>query len=705
MEWEEAAGSGGHGQRGGALLYAVGNEVEVRMDDPGFHGAFYEATVSARLPCSDRYEVMYSTLVEGGGGRGRRRRRRGGGPLRETVSAGDAPAAAEEDGAEPGRDLNVFDMVEAYHREGWWPGVVSAGLAGARAEGGGAVPRVPQYDEGSNVEVMLNKGKHRAAWMTATVIKMVSSKNYVVRLKNKERSVDIVDYCYIRLQPILDRKKFKYELEPSAEVEVNLGDVVEISDNSGCDVIHISDDSSCNPRRKRRRQNLLVEELHSQHISHQIQESQSMLNISPARSPLNCDPLLDIMRHPKVQSCKRVVPPSLSLLETPQARSNHSAGQLIPMLSYPVLEKLPVNVLPGMNGTKEQTEDQNYAMPIKVEVKSWAADICKKEEDTSLTTSKNLIPVLTRKKISPAMQTVTDSGEDSSRRPPPGDSDIPVSSKLEPYSSEQQGVEADLPCMPMPNNSIVNALPLLEMNSDTVDFSPKEQAQCDLEFFSTNSARKIIDASHYECYASLQPNSTRPPTTFASSLLMGPCGKMEVFDKLPQVPHFGKLTGYPPELREGKTLGLMVSFANLAESIQNMRIQDKENIFEEKLRCLSELEEDGFDVKALKERLENLLWIKNRQIELKKNRARLDQGMLEREVDNATIEQSQKLLDKVIKELELKLLEYQEKKASLVDKKAANCSEIEKLQGDMDQIEESFLSAEYDFHTTAAARW
>lgn len=117
------------------------------------------------------------------------------------------------------------------------------------------------------------------------------------------------------------------------------------------------------------------------------------------------------------------------------------------------------------------------------------------------------------------------------------------------------------------------------------------------------------------------------------------------------------------------------------------------------------MEEDGFDVRALKERLENLVSIKNHQTELKKKRARLDQFMLEREVDNASVEQCQKLLDIMIKELELKLLEYREKKASLVEKKAANCSEIAKLQGDMDQIEESFLSAEYDFHTTAAAPW
>ncbi|KAF0917885.1 hypothetical protein E2562_021611 [Oryza meyeriana var. granulata] len=92
------------------------------MDNPGFHGAFYEATVSARLPCSGGYEVMYSTLVEGGGGSG---------PLREIVAQRDLrprPAVAAEEGmwGAPRREFNVFDMVEANHREGWWPGVVSA---------------------------------------------------------------------------------------------------------------------------------------------------------------------------------------------------------------------------------------------------------------------------------------------------------------------------------------------------------------------------------------------------------------------------------------------------------------------------------------------------------------------------------------------------------------------------------------------------
>jgi hypothetical protein len=113
QEEEGAVGAGGLLPR-----FAVGSEVEVLMADRGFHGAYYEATVTARLPDSSGYEVVYSTLVEDGGG----------GPLREAVAPANLrprPPPPPPPGAAR-CDLNIFDMVEAYHNEGWWPGVVSA---------------------------------------------------------------------------------------------------------------------------------------------------------------------------------------------------------------------------------------------------------------------------------------------------------------------------------------------------------------------------------------------------------------------------------------------------------------------------------------------------------------------------------------------------------------------------------------------------
>jgi len=80
------------------------------------------------------------------------------------------------------------------------------------------VPRVPLYDEGSNVEVICPEGKQ--GMMTATIIKMVGSANYVVQHGDSNRSIVVLHSRYIRPQPVFDRMKFYYDLEPSTEVEV-----------------------------------------------------------------------------------------------------------------------------------------------------------------------------------------------------------------------------------------------------------------------------------------------------------------------------------------------------------------------------------------------------------------------------------------------------------------------------------------------------
>jgi len=94
------------------------------------------------------------------------------------------------------------------------------------------------------------------------------------------------------------------------------------------------------------------------------------------------------------------------------------------------------------------------------------------------------------------------------------------------------------------------------------------------------------------------PNSNGlPPGLITSSLLLRPRDKMEVFTRLPQKPHFSKLLqDYHPEFREGNAIGLAISFANLAESIQNMRIQDEDQLFQGKMSSVAELEENGFEV-------------------------------------------------------------------------------------------------------------
>jgi hypothetical protein len=84
---------------------------------------------------------------------------------------------------------------------------------------------------------------------------------------------------------------------------------------------------------------------------------------------------------------------------------------------------------------------------------------------------------------------------------------------------------------------------------------------------------------------------------------------MEIFSKMPQRPNLNQFLQHGPELREGMALGLMLSFVSLAESIDRLDIRQDDigGVFQEKKQGLSLLEENGFDVTALRSRLEALL--------------------------------------------------------------------------------------------------
>lgn len=123
------------------------------------------------------------------------------------------------------------------------------------------------------------------------------------------------------------------------------------------------------------------------------------------------------------------------------------------------------------------------------------------------------------------------------------------------------------------------------------------------------------------------------------------------------------------------------------------------------MSSLSELEENGFEVGALRSRLENLLCIKNHQMDLKGKKEILEQDILEKEGAYNGVDQQLTMLDIGIRELKEMLLNAQEKKALLVEQRAAKGSEIAELQVDARRAEESFMSAERDFSHAAAAPW
>ncbi|RWW03410.1 hypothetical protein GW17_00033428 [Ensete ventricosum] len=219
-------------RRSSGSAFAVGAEVEVRSDEDGFRGAWYEATVVRQLS-QRRFEVVYAFLVEDHDPSQ---------PLREVVQRSHLrpqppPLPAADASASGGGRYSLHDLVEAFHNDGWWAGVIFAVLHGPtttrylvsfptsreevvfeesqmrrqlqwvrgrwvsvdeqRAE-------EPAFSIGAQVEVSRDRENYGAAWFGASVMEVFNSSTILVEYENlkaennDELLREIVDAQYIR---------------------------------------------------------------------------------------------------------------------------------------------------------------------------------------------------------------------------------------------------------------------------------------------------------------------------------------------------------------------------------------------------------------------------------------------------------------------------------------------------------------------------
>ncbi|KAI4992224.1 hypothetical protein ZWY2020_046716 [Hordeum vulgare] len=210
-----------------AFMMPIGAEVEVRSDDLGFAGSFYEATVAGHL------------LSEG-------RRRAAATDVRPR------PPPVE-------REFAIHEMVEAFHSDGWWDGVVAAvvppPVTGDRRRrayrvtfptsretlqfqetdlrprrvfevGGGS--RLQRWTRGilcsvrRQVEVIArNFGE---SWNPATVLKVIGATQFQVQYihigKDDESATEILGSQYIRPAPAITHMDSKYRFSHASHVEV-----------------------------------------------------------------------------------------------------------------------------------------------------------------------------------------------------------------------------------------------------------------------------------------------------------------------------------------------------------------------------------------------------------------------------------------------------------------------------------------------------
>lgn len=100
--------------------FTKGSKVEVSSDDEGFKGAWYVATI-IEGPKFGKCLIEYETLVED---------EEGSEPLTEGVLVSYIrplqPLPADAGGC-----FEVNDIVDAFHRDGWWTGVVARVVEGS----------------------------------------------------------------------------------------------------------------------------------------------------------------------------------------------------------------------------------------------------------------------------------------------------------------------------------------------------------------------------------------------------------------------------------------------------------------------------------------------------------------------------------------------------------------------------------------------
>ena len=82
---------------------------------------------------------------------------------------------------------------------------------------------------------------------------------------------------------------------------------------------------------------------------------------------------------------------------------------------------------------------------------------------------------------------------------------------------------------------------------------------------------------------------------------------LKLYQNPPQKPHFSNLKKVKEDLREGLAIAFMVTFANVVERISELKLDDPNNIMENSLGTLVELETLGFNVGAIRTRLNELL--------------------------------------------------------------------------------------------------
>ncbi|KAK1437223.1 hypothetical protein QVD17_03011 [Tagetes erecta] len=170
---------------------------------------------------------------------------------------------------------------------------------------------------------------------------------------------------------------------------------------------------------------------------------------------------------------------------------------------------------------------------------------------------------------------------------------------------------------------------------------------------------------------------------------------MEAFRLIPQKPHFHPLDNIKESARERHAINKMVDFSGVFEETRRLQINHPRTEIDDQLDTLSELETHGFDIYFLRNRLMELLSLKDKLEGL---------GSRSKEVkDNVQTHRVEvQKYDNEIESIDKKMSDLLQKRDRVLKEKEKKDSEIVDLENEIDEIEEGMRECRCQFDELAA---
>ncbi|XP_010322317.1 DUF724 domain-containing protein 6 isoform X2 [Solanum lycopersicum] len=180
-----------------------------------------------------------------------------------------------------------------------------------------------------------------------------------------------------------------------------------------------------------------------------------------------------------------------------------------------------------------------------------------------------------------------------------------------------------------------------------------------------------------------------------NTLLWSTIEAMDIFRRIPQKPHFTPLEQSKESSREGQAIGYMVTFLSIVERTSRLQFDDPRSTFEEIMETLTDLETHGFNVQAVRDRLSELLLMKDKQEKLESQVAGIDNQIITHNMDKERI-------DGEIKEINKQIAELQDKLSLATSRKEAKDREIDGLRSRLMGIQAGTMKAHTEFDSLAS---